>query len=199
MEDERVWVERILAGDQQAFTSLVEAYKVPVYNLAYRMLGNADEAEDAAQETFLRVYTRLKTYDPNRKLSSWILAITSHYCIDRLRRRRYIWLSLDDVLPWKWFPGPQVDPEEEAEAQEQHDEIQTLLQELPPHYRLVIALRYWYDLSYEEIAEATGATVSAVKSRLHRARLMLGRLIEARRANEEIMPGKEGLVENALL
>ena len=88
-----------LDGDQRAFTRLVDAYKVPVYNICFRMLGNQADAEDAAQETFVRIYTRLRSYDPQQKLSSWILAVASHYCIDRLRRQHIKWLSLDDLLP----------------------------------------------------------------------------------------------------
>jgi len=95
MEEEKVWIQRALAGDQDAFACLVEAYQTAVYNLAYRMLGNAVEAEDAAQEAFLKAYTRLKTYDSGRKFSSWLLAIASHHCIDRLRQRRFA-LSLGE-------------------------------------------------------------------------------------------------------
>ena len=76
---ELTWVQRARAGDHSAFSSLVETYQTPVYNLAYRLLGNRLEAEDAAQEAFIRAYTRLHTYDPSRKFSSWLLAITSHY------------------------------------------------------------------------------------------------------------------------
>jgi RNA polymerase sigma-70 factor (ECF subfamily) len=75
MEEEKVWIRQALAGDHEAFTRLVEAYQIPVYNLAYRMLGDAREAEDAAQETFLRAYTRLTTYQRDKKFSSWLLAI----------------------------------------------------------------------------------------------------------------------------
>ena len=93
MEDtESNWIQQARAGDQaasaDAFSRLVEAYQTPIYNLAYRMLGNRTEAEDAAQETFIRAYTRLDTYDPGRKFSSWLLSIASHYCVDVLRRRR---------------------------------------------------------------------------------------------------------------
>ena len=199
MEAERDQIQRFLAGDQQAFTGLVEAYQRPVYNLAYRMLGNAEEAEDAAQETFLRVYQRITTYDPSRKFSSWILSIASHHCIDRLRRRRFTWVSLDEVLPWKWFPGQQVDPEKELDEQEQRDEMQSLLRKLPPHYRLVLVLRYWHEMSYEEICDITGNTVSAVKSRLHRARLMLGEQMTGQWTDgETVHSRKERVMENAL-
>jgi len=95
-DQELLWLEQARRGDQTAFSRLVEAYQRPVYNLCYRMLGNAPEAEDAAQETFVRMYTKLHTYQPDRKLSSWVLSIASHYCIDRLRLRRGQWLSLDE-------------------------------------------------------------------------------------------------------
>ncbi|MFQ5812763.1 MAG: sigma-70 family RNA polymerase sigma factor [Anaerolineae bacterium] len=171
MEEERAWIQRALAGDQEAFACLVEAHQTAVYNLAYRMLGNAVEAEDAAQETFLRAYTRLNTYDSERKFSSWLLAIASHHCIDRLRRRRFT-LSLDELPPWRWLASSSR-PEEVVIQSEERDEIHQLLDQLPPHYRAAVILRYWYDLSYQEIAEAMETTESAVKSTLYRARRRL--------------------------
>lgn len=173
MEEELTWIQQALAGDQQAFARLVEAYQVPVYNLAYRMLGNAPEAEDAAQETFLRAYTRLDTYQPGRKFSSWLLAIASHYCVDRLRRRRFTWVSLDDMPPWQEPSGDRGQPEESALDGEREAEVRALLDRLPPQYRAPVVLRYWYEMSYQEIAETMNITVSAVKTRLHRARRML--------------------------
>ena len=171
MEEEKVWIQRALAGDQDAFACLVEAYQTAVYNLAYRMLGNAAEAEDAAQEAFLKAYTRLNTYDPGRKFSSWLLSIASHYCIDRLRQRRFA-LSLDELPPWRWLSSSSR-PEEIVIRSEERGEVRHLLDQLPPHYRAAVILRYWHDLSYREIAEATETTESAVKSTLHRARRML--------------------------
>ena len=172
MEEERVWIQRALAGDQEAFACLVQAYQNAVYNLTYRMMGNAVEAEDAAQETFLKAYTRLKTYDSERKFSSWLLAIASHHCIDRLRQRRLKWLSLDELPPWRWLASGSR-PEEIVVQSEERDEVRQLLAQLPPHYRATVILRYWYDLSYQEIAEATETTESAVKSTLYRARRMM--------------------------
>jgi RNA polymerase sigma-70 factor (ECF subfamily) len=171
MEEEKVWVQRALAGDQEAFACLVKAYQTAVYNLAYRMLGNEAEAEDAAQETFLKAYTRLKTYDSGRKFSSWLLAIASHHCIDRLRQRRFA-LSLDELPPWRWLSSSSR-PEEIVIRSEERDGVHQLLDQLPPHYRAVVILRYWHDLSYQEIAEATETTESAVKSTLYRARRKL--------------------------
>lgn len=179
INQELIWLEQARRGDEAAFSRLVEAYQGPVYNLAYRMLGNAVEAEDAAQETFVRMYTKLHTYQQGRKLSSWVLSIASHYCIDRLRRRRGEWLSLDDEPLADVLPGHHDRPEEIVLSGETRDEVQYLVEKLSPPYRIPLILRYWYDLSYEEIAEITGLTVQAVKSRLHRARLQLAERVPA--------------------
>jgi RNA polymerase sigma-70 factor (ECF subfamily) len=185
-EQEKEWLLQAQQGDQQAFAKLVEAYQLAVFNLAYRMLGNPSEAEDAAQETFLRAYTRLHTCDPQRKFSSWILAIASHYCIDRLRRRRgKDPVSLEELNSGRWLPDGKLKPEEQALRQEQSVLIQRLLGELPADYRLVIILRYWHDLSYEEIAQITQTTESAVKSRLHRARQVMGEKLSAEAALQQ--------------
>ncbi|MGQ9585174.1 MAG: sigma-70 family RNA polymerase sigma factor [Anaerolineae bacterium] len=81
---EQGWIEQARGGDLAAFERLVEAYQRPIYNLTYRMLGNPMDAEDAVQETFLKAFSRLDTYDARRKFSSWILTVASHHCIDRL-------------------------------------------------------------------------------------------------------------------
>jgi len=177
--EEDIWVKAVLRGETTAFSPLVDQYKIPVYNLAFRMLGNSEDAEDAAQETFLRAYSQLRSYDPERKFSSWLLSITAHYCIDQLRRRRFSWLSIDvvDGLDWLWADSNQ--PEQTAIAGEDRDEVRQLLHILPAKYRLVLVLRYWYDLSYQEIAEVTHMSEAAVKTRLHRAREMLSEHITA--------------------
>lgn len=175
MNDEQIWLEQARRGDKNAFGHLVEAYQGPVYNLAYRMLGNSGEAEEAAQEAFIRAYTRLDSYDPTHKFSTWLLSITSNYCIDQIRKRRAVLLSIDEPLP----PHPALHsdnskgPESEFVAQEREQLVQTLLKQLPDEYRQAVVLRYWYDMSYEEIAEVQESTVSAIKSRLFRARRLL--------------------------
>ena len=174
-DEEQVWLEQARQGDRAAFGQLIEAYQGPVYNLAYRMLGNRGEAEEAAQEAFIRAYTRLGTYDPDRKFSTWMLSITSNYCVDLLRKRRALLLSIDQPLP----PHPALmsdrsdSPEAQAVDSEREAMVQALLEHLPEDYRQAVVLRYWYDLSYEEIAEALETSVSAIKSRLFRARRQL--------------------------
>jgi RNA polymerase sigma-70 factor (ECF subfamily) len=178
LNDEQVWLEQAMKGDQVAFGKLVEAYQTPVYNLAYRMLNNSGEAEEAAQEAFVRAYTRLESYNPAHKFSTWLLSITSNYCIDQIRKRRAVLLSIDEPLP----PHPALhsdgskSPESQVVLSEQQQLVQSLLSELEPEYREAVVLRYWYELSYEEIAEMMDTTVSAIKSRLFRARRQLAEI-----------------------
>jgi len=199
MEEESILIQRTLAGDEEAFTRLVEAYQNSIYNLAYRMLGDAAEAEDAAQETFLRLYTRLGTYDPEKKFSSWVLSIASHYCIDRLRRRKHTQVSLDDIVSWRWLPSRDVAPEEQALMEEQKDEIRYLLDELPPHYRAVMILRYWHELSYDEIANTLDTTQSTIKSRLHRARKLMAEQVQNQRGHGNMEYEDRRAIRNAVL
>jgi RNA polymerase sigma-70 factor (ECF subfamily) len=169
------WVDQALRGDRAAFGQLMHRYAGAVYNLAYRMLGNAEDAEDASQEIFLRAYTRLESFDRQRRFSTWLLSIGSNYCIDRLRRRRFTWLTLEDAA--YSVPSKERGPERTALEHERRAAIQQALQKLPENYRVVTVLRYWNDLSYEEIAKATGLTESTIKTRLHRARHMLAKAL----------------------
>nr|MBN1228752.1 sigma-70 family RNA polymerase sigma factor [Anaerolineae bacterium] len=172
-------VVQVINGDQQAFAELVERYQQAAYNLAYRMLGNPGEAEDAAQEAFLRAYQHIKRYDTSRPFKTWLLSITSNHCIDRIRKRRLTWLSIDEPLP----PHPALtssapQPEASTIAEERNAAIQALLSDLEPDYRMAVVLRYWYDMSYVEIADIMETTESAIKSRLFRARRMLAEQLQ---------------------
>ena len=174
--DELGWIEAAQRGDHTAFARLVEAYKQPVYNLAYRMLGNVPEAEDAAQEVFLRAYLKLASYDRERKFSTWLLSIASNYCIDVLRRRRATLVTLDDAE--FGLESREPGPEQSAVEGEQREAIGRAISALAPAYRLPAILRYYYDLPYEEIERITGLTETTVKTRLHRARRMIRDLLE---------------------
>ena len=169
------WVLDARNGDQDAFAELVYTYQDAVYNLCYRMLGTPAEAEDATQEALIRAYTKLDRYDINRSFKTWLLSIASNHSIDRLRKRRTIEISIDDeptaaVLA---LSSDEPQPEQAALHSERSQEMQELLDELAPDYRLAVVLRYWYDYSYAEIAKTMNTTESAIKSRLFRARQML--------------------------
>jgi len=180
VNDEMTWVVQAQQGSDEAFTSLVETYQTPVYNLCYRMLGEAEAAEDAAQETFLRVFQHLNRYDQKRPFATWLLSIAAHYCIDRLRRRKLAIFSMDAADESEAgfeLPDPaSPNPEAESVKKEDRDHMQGLLHHLDATDRAAIVMRYWSDFSEAEIADALHLTVSAVKSRLHRARRELAGL-----------------------
>ncbi|NTU66026.1 MAG: sigma-70 family RNA polymerase sigma factor [Chloroflexi bacterium] len=178
-DNDSLWVQRTLAGDPQAFGELVQRYERDVFNLAYRMLNNANDAEDAAQETFLRAYSQLKTFHADRKFATWLLSICAHHCIDRLRRRKFLWLSLEDDVLEESVASDVPEPDDVVLRAENAHEIAQSLERLSPAYRLVVVLKYWHDQSVEEIARTTGDSVSAVKVKLHRARKALARAMTA--------------------
>jgi RNA polymerase sigma-70 factor (ECF subfamily) len=192
VETDQDLVRQILDGDQQAFTELVSRYQRSVFNLTYRMLGEAREAEDAAQEAFLRAYKHLERYDLNRSFKTWLLSIASNYCIDRLRKRRLTWLSFDEPLP----PHPaltsdEVAPEKAVLLDERAQAVQEMLDSLPPDYRAAVVLRYWHDMPYAQIADALDTTESAIKSRLFRARQMLAETAKSGNVTN-LIPSLEG-------
>jgi len=170
------WVTSARLGDQDAFAEIVYSFTDAVYNLCYRMLGDGPEAEDATQEAFLRAYNHLDSYDPQRSFRTWLLSIASNHCIDRIRKRRMMTVSLDEPLPSGSpleIASSEPHPEDVLLRRERSAMIQQMLDELAPEYRAAVVLRYWYDYSYTEIAAALNTTESAIKSRLFRARQML--------------------------
>lgn len=177
MNDELTWVIQAQQGSDEAFTRLVEQHQTHVYNLCYRMLGEPEVAEDAAQESFLRAYQNLHRYDRSRPFATWLLSIAAHYCIDRLRRRKLSIFSLDkeneDGTTYEIADPASPDPEAESVKREDRDRLHILMKDLDETDRATVILRYWYDYSEVEIAESLNLTVSAVKSRLHRSRRTL--------------------------
>jgi RNA polymerase sigma-70 factor (ECF subfamily) len=142
------------------------------------MLGNANDAEDAAQETFLRGYAQLNKFHADQKFATWLLSIDAHYCIDRLRRRRFQWLSLEDSALNDTLMSDAPEPDEELLRSESQQEVERLLEHLSPASRLAVVLRYWHEQSIEEIAKTTGDSISAVKVKLYRARQLLAKAMQ---------------------
>ncbi len=175
--DDRL-VQRTLAGDLRAYGAIVDRYRGRIYNLAYRMLGNRERAEDAAQEAFIRAYRGLRGYRPSGKFASWLFATASNVCIDRLRQRPFACASTDES-GWRDVPanGPSSSPAAAYERGEVQDQVHQALGRLPDVQRLAVSLVHIQGLSYDEAAEVMGQPVNTVKSHAHRARKTLKRLL----------------------
>lgn len=155
--------------EPEEFTRLVEENHKPVFNLCYRMLGDPGDAEDASQETFWKAYKNYNRYDPTRSLITWLLSIAAHHCIDQIRKRRMKTISID-LFADELLPDSGLTPEKASVESDEKNRLRSMLRILAPDDRAAIVMRYWYDFSDEEIGKALNLSVSAVKSRLFRAR-----------------------------
>ena len=169
--DESDLAQRAAQGDREAFGGLVNYHQSGVYNVAYRMLGECREAEDATQETFLRAYRAIQKLDPQRPPGPWLKKIAVNVCLNWLERRGT--LSLEDETT---IPGPDPGPESQTIEREQNNQIRAALLSLPPRYRAAIELRHFQELSYAEMAETLNRPLSDIKSDLFRARKLLAEI-----------------------
>jgi len=172
-------VQRCLNGDTEAFDALVRRYQRPIYNLAYRLTSDPEEANDLAQEIFLRVYERLHTFQPEAAFRPWLYRVATNWCLNALKRRRPPTVSLEtgggiegEERPLE-LPDLVEDPARLAERRELQERVQQAILTLPPKYRIVMLLRYAQGLSYEEIATALEMPLGTVKIHLHRAKAHL--------------------------
>ena len=178
-EQELAVIQRVQRGDVNAFESLVTAYEKNVYNLALRMTGSPEDAEDMAQEAFIKAYNSLPSFRGDSKFSVWLYRIVSNVCLDFLRkknRRSTVSLSAEDddgedvQLD---LPDTSQSPEELLEKKLTRESVQRGLASLPPDARQILLLREIQGLSYEEIGETLGLEPGTVKSRIFRARKKL--------------------------
>ncbi len=154
-------------GDRKAMDTLVRQMQTPVFNAAYRMLGNPDEAADVTQTTFLKVFENIQRFDPTRRLFSWTYRIALNESIDQLKRRKR-------TEPLEDSPSSDTDmPQEMTATSQLSDEVQKTLMELNDGHRAVIVLRYFADCSYQEISRILELPEKTVKSRLFAARQQL--------------------------
>jgi len=189
--EEAVLVERSQGGDLDAFNALVLAYQGQVYNLCLRMLGFPQAAEDAAQEAFIAAYRAVPRFRGGR-FRAWLLRIAANACYDELRRRRSrpqvpLEAPADDERPRAELPASDEPLEQRAERLELARCLQEGLASLPPDQRLAVILRDVQGLAYEEVAEATGASLGTVKSRISRGRAALRDFLLAR---GELLPSR---------
>lgn len=177
-------VAATLQGSQAAYGDLVRRYERPILGLILRMVRNRADAEELAQEVFLKAYDRLASYDQRRKFSSWLFKVAHNATIDHLRRRRIVTVPLetpgaDDMQLADLIAGPEVEgPEHQAVRSELARALETALAGLRAEHREVLILRFRHGCSYEELAEITQLPLGTVKTHLHRARRRLAKLLE---------------------
>ncbi|SHN29807.1 RNA polymerase, sigma subunit, SigW [Gracilibacillus kekensis] len=169
-------IKLVKKGDQSAFEDIVSFYQNKVFAICYRMIGNRHEAEDIAQEAFIRAYINIQSFDENRKFSTWLYRIATNLTIDKIRKKKpdyYLDAEIkgaDGLNMYAQLPADQALPEEEVESLEMQSYIQQEIMQLPEKYRTIIALRFINELSLKEISEILEIPVGTVKTRVHRGR-----------------------------
>jgi RNA polymerase sigma-70 factor, ECF subfamily len=179
-QQEQDVIARVLRGERAAFAVLVDAYAKPIFNLALRMTGNRQDADDLAQETFLRAYRKLKRFDPEKKFFTWIYTIALNIIRNHLKNssERTARSAGKDQSPAD--PVDPANPEELFLDREKALFLEICLHKLPFELKETVVLRYYQDLSFDEIAAITDASVSAVKMRAYRGLERLRALMSER-------------------
>jgi len=171
---DRDLILRARRGDAEAFGELVTRYQTGVFNVCYRILHERGEAEDLAQESFMRAYDRLNTFDIEREFGPWIRRVAANLCLNHLESQK-VTAPLDEERD----ADESQKPEAVTEVRERGEQIREALASLPPHYRLVVELRHYQEMSYDEIAAELRIPLSDVKSHLFRARKLLAEKLHA--------------------
>lgn len=178
-------IKQVLKGDQSAFAELVELYKDKVFQICYRMLGNRHEAEDIAQEAFIRAYVNIETFNQKRKFSTWLFRIATNLCIDWIRKKKpdyYLDAEVagtDGLTMYSQVAADVQLPEDEVENMELQETIQKEISKLPEKYRSVIVLKYIEELPLQEISEILDMPLGTVKTRVHRGREALRKQLKS--------------------
>ncbi|PAE34577.1 RNA polymerase sigma factor SigW [Neobacillus sp. YX16] len=169
-------IKQVIKGDQDAFAEIVEIYSNSIFQLGYRMLGNRHEAEDIAQEAFIRAYVNIKSFNQDLKFSTWLFRIATNLCIDRIRKKKpdyYLDAEVsgtDGLTMYSQLSSNSPLPENELESLELQETVQKEILKLPEKYRSVIVLKYMEELSLNEISEILDMPLGTVKTRIHRGR-----------------------------
>lgn len=183
-EVDRLLIHRVLDGDDQAFEDLMQRYRQSVYNLVYRMIESPQEAEDIVQETFIKAYNALFSFNEEYAFSTWLFKIATNHCIDTLRKKKLRTYSLDTPIQTKDgavsrdYADESYSPEKSTITSEHTSIILDAVDDLPEKYRTVINMRHRDDKSYEEISEFLNIPIGTVKARIFRAREILKRILK---------------------
>jgi RNA polymerase sigma factor (sigma-70 family) len=175
-----VLIQRVLAGDQQAFEGLVQRYHLPLFQFICHFLGDYDWACDVLQQVFLQVYLSLPTLQTSHSLKPWLFRVARNRCIDELRHRQAIHFSElelvekeDDLSSLGALSDTSPLPEEVAERHDLQQHVRQAISALPPRFRMVVVLRYWAQLSFSEIGQVLGIPVDTAKTHFQRAKPLL--------------------------
>ena len=177
-------------GDQRAYADLMRYYREPIYLMLLRMTHSPVAADDLTMEAFSKAFCQLSTYTPQNTFATWLFAIASNHGIDFIRRQHMRLVSLNSMSVTEEneayeFPIPSDDPnpEEELITRQRDQLVRSLVDRLAPRYRRIVSLRYFDELSYEEIARQLNLPLGTVKIQLRRARILLGEIIHSHKQN----------------
>jgi len=167
-------------NDEKAYAELMSIYKKPVYHVVLKMVRNADDAEDLTIEAFAKAFKNLHKFNPEYAFSTWLFRIATNNCIDFIRKNRIKTMSIDSAIKIDNgdeitidFKDKNLNPQEEAIKNQKIEIMQYVVGKLPEKYQRLVTLRYFNELSYEEIATELNAPLGTVKAQLHRARELL--------------------------
>ena len=187
-QSEQLLLMRAKAGDVAAFEELTEAYQKKIFNLAYRMVGNYDDAGDMAQEALIRIFRSIGSFKEQSSFSTWVFRITTNVCLDEIRKRKNKKaFSLDEEIHTedgemqRQIISDDPLPDEIAEKEELRSIVNKAINSLPEEQKIIITLRDIQSLSYEEIANVLSCPVGTVKSRINRARQALKNILLSKR------------------
>lgn len=176
-------IGQVLAGNPEAFRTLVERYQGLVFRTAYGMAGNKEAAQDATQEIFLRVYRRLQQFDTKQTFGAWIKRITVNYMLDEWKKRQIMTDSMHDEEGAEIdYADQTADPFQALCESEQEALLWQAIESLPEKYRTVIVLRHLEEMRYEEIADKLGIPIGTVTTNIHRARNLLTQRLQAQKS-----------------
>jgi RNA polymerase sigma-70 factor (ECF subfamily) len=173
---DRQVIREVLQGQTQAFARLVETYKGPVFNLAFRMTGSRQDAEDLAQETFLKAYLGLKQFNVERRFFPWLFTIAVNTVRNHLKKKTPAMLPRSDAGEQGLPAGPESNPERRLVSKQQSQTMAVALAALPLQQREVVVLRYFQDLPFDDIAAVCGVPLSTAKMRVYRGIEHLARI-----------------------
>jgi RNA polymerase sigma factor (sigma-70 family) len=170
------------SGDQKAYADLMQRYKDSIYFMSLKMVNNKEDAMDITVETFAKAFEKLDKYQPEFAFSTWLFRVATNNCIDFLRKKKLNTVSINNMMDEEddrplQIKADVLNPEETSIKKQQSQELKLLIESLPPRYRNLLTLRYFDELSYEEISQQLDLPLGTVKAQLFRAKYLLGNII----------------------